>query len=161
MPALSRTNSLIHHSPERESEPCCHPSEPIQCARHKSARRLGSSGSGKMECDGLVFTNSRGAPLLRQASHHSPHSIESSSSSHSICFFHMRLNPPAPPKHPPRFIAGSSPAKAYPLYVSSSCPPLSSHQRFRLTYIAVIKSIPHPKFFSFLPCMTSSLAVKY
>lgn len=80
-----------------ESEHCCHPSQPIQSVGHKSAWRPGSCGSGKMECDGLVFTNSRGAPLLRLASHHSVHSTESSSSPHSIWFSHIKQ---PPPRHP-------------------------------------------------------------
>lgn len=76
-----------------ESKHCCHPSQPIQTVGHKSAWRPGSCGSRKMECDGLVFTNSRGAPLLRHASHPSLHSTESSLSPHSIWFSHIKLSP--------------------------------------------------------------------
>lgn len=60
---------LLHRG---KSECCCHPHRPIQFAGHKSAPRPGSSGRGKMECDGLVLTNSGGAPSPHLASHHSP-----------------------------------------------------------------------------------------
>ena len=84
-----------------ESEPGCHPSQPIQSTGHKSARRPGSCGSSKMECDGLVFTNSRGAPRPHHASHHSRPSTESSPSPHSIWFSHIKLCPPDAARPPP------------------------------------------------------------
>lgn len=83
---------LLHRG---KSECCCHPHRPIAFAGHKSAPRPGSSGRGKMECDGLVLTNSGGAPSPHLASHHSPHTAESSPPPHSI--WSSRIEPPTPP----------------------------------------------------------------
>lgn len=107
--------------PQRgESECCCHPHQPIPFAGHKSAPRPGSSGSGKMECDGLVLTNSGGAPSPHLASHHSPHTAQSSPSPHSI--WYSRIQPPLPPPTPPRL-----------LWILLLFPPLSFHQRCTLS----------------------------
>lgn len=93
-----RLGRAASHTTHRgESKHCCHPSQPIQSVGHKSAWRPGSCGSGKMECDGLVFTNSGGAPLLRHAGHHSLHSTESSPSPHSIWLSHIKLSLPTHP----------------------------------------------------------------
>ncbi|MED6250459.1 hypothetical protein ATANTOWER_011975 [Ataeniobius toweri] len=73
-----------------------------------------------MECDGLVFTNSRGAPLLRHVSHHSLHSTKSFPSPYSIWLNHIKLAP----LKTPRFIPHSYLHKAI-LYASP--PVLLSH----------------------------------
>lgn len=111
---LRLDQAAFYTTQQGESKHCCHPSQPIQSVGNKSAWRPGSCGSGKMECDGLVFTNSRGAPLLRHASHHSLHSTESSPSPHSIWFSHIKI---PPPPDTPRFIPRSSPHKPI-LYAS-------------------------------------------
>lgn len=88
---LGQADSYTTH--QGESKHCCHPGQPIQSVGHKSARRPSSFGSGKMECDGLVFTNSGGAPSLRQASHHSPHSARALSVSPQYLVRSYRASP--------------------------------------------------------------------
>lgn len=133
---LDQADSYTTH--QGESKHCCHPGQPIQSVGHKSARRPSSFGSGKMECDGLVFTNSGGAPSLRQASHHSTHSAEPSLSPHSIWFGRIEP-PPLPISTPPSFYPLRLPTQTHLLCFSSCCPPLSFHQCCSLVYIVVIK----------------------
>lgn len=133
-----RPGQAASYTPHRgESEHCCHPSQPIRSTGHKSAWRPGSSGSGKMECDGLVFTNSRGAPILHHASHHSLRSRVLAFSPQHLVQSHQ-VTP-----FPDSSLAAPHTTQAHPLCFSSFCPPLSSHQHCCLTYIGVIKWILH------------------